>query len=192
MLMHGFLWSETSMLIERNRCQLLLVDMQTGLAPAMTNIAETTNACCILLEAAREVGIPVVISEQYPKGLGRTLPALAEIAQTDERFEKVEFSCFANPELRTRLNSGDRNQTIIAGMEAHVCVLQTALEMSAAGCRVFVVADAVTSRRPDSKSLALQRMSAAGIDIVSTEMVLFEWLRSAAVPEFKQFSRMIR
>lgn len=180
------------MLIDRNRCQMLLIDMQALLAPAMSGIDDTTKACEILVNAAREVGVPVVISEQYPKGLGRTLPNLAAAVQTNERFEKLEFSCFANPELQARLTGTGRDQTVVAGIEAHVCVLQTVMEMAADGREVFVVADAVTSRKPESKAIALQRMAAAGAEIVTAEMVVFEWLRSAAAPEFRTLSRLIR
>lgn len=180
------------MLIDRPRCQLLLIDMQERLLPAMAEREAATESCATLLTAARQVGVPIVISEQYPKGLGRTLPKLADLAQANETLEKVEFSCFANPGLRTRLTGTDRVQTVIAGIEAHVCVLQTALEMAADGRKVFVVADAVTSRRAESKAIALQRMAAAGVEVVTTEMVLFEWLRSADAPEFRTLSRMIR
>ena len=180
------------MLIDRPKCQLLLIDMQERLLPAMAEREAATESCATLLTAARHVGVPIIISEQYPKGLGRTLPKLADLAQTNEIMEKVEFSCFANPELRARLTGTDRAQTVIAGIEAHVCVLQTALEMAADGRKVFVVADGVTSRKPGSKAIALQRLMAAGVEIVSTEMVLFEWLRSAEAPEFRTLSRLIR
>ena len=180
------------MLIDRPRSQLLLIDMQERLLPAMTEREATTESCATLLTAARQVGVPIVISEQYPKGLGRTLPRLADLAQANETLEKVEFSCFANPGLRARLTETDRIQTVIAGIEAHVCVLQTALEMAADGRKVFVVADAVTSRKAESRAVALRRMAAAGVEIVTTEMVLFEWLRSAEAPEFRTVSRMIR
>jgi nicotinamidase-related amidase len=171
---------------------MLLIDMQERLLPAMSEREAATESCAILLTAARQVGVPIVISEQYPKGLGRTLPRLADLAQANEILEKVEFSCFANPGLRARLTGTDRAQTVIVGIEAHVCVLQTALEMAADGRKVFVVADAVTSRKVESKAIALQRMAAAGVEVVTTEMVLFEWLRSAQAPEFRTVSRLIR
>jgi nicotinamidase-related amidase len=109
-----------------------------------------------------------------------------------QAFEKVEFSCFSNPPLRAALTKVTGRNTIICGTEAHVCVLQTALEMREAGHDVTLVADAVGSRRAESKNVAIARMRAAGIDVVTSEMVLFEWLRSAAAPEFKAISRLIR
>ena len=170
----------------------MLVDMQTGLVPAMATAAATTKACALLLTAAREVGVPIAISEQYPKGLGRTVPELASLAGTNQFFEKIEFSCHANPGLQAALMAGDRGQIVIAGIEAHVCVLQTALDLRAAGREVFVVADAISSRQPESRAVAIERMAKAGVEIVTAEMVLFEWLRTAAAAEFKALSRLIR
>lgn len=180
------------MLLDRYQSQLLVVDMQERLAPVIDGVAEVETQCGILLRAAREVAVPVVFSEQYRKGLGATLPSLLALVDGVQTFEKMEFSCFANADLRAVLTRDLSLITIICGIEAHVCVLQTALEMEAAGRHVCVVADAVGSRRPGSRSIALDRMRAAGIDVVTTEMVLFEWLRSAAAQEFKSVSRLIR
>jgi nicotinamidase-related amidase len=166
--------------------------MQERLAPAIDGGAAVEGQCGILLRAAREVAVPVIFSEQYRKGLGATLPPLLALAEGAQIYEKMEFSCFANADLHLALTRDLGRTTIICGIEAHVCVLQTALEMAAAGRPVCVVADAVGSRRPKSRAIALARMRAAGIDVVTTEMVLFEWLRSAAVPEFKPVSRLIR
>jgi nicotinamidase-related amidase len=180
------------MLIDRYQSQLLVVDMQERLAPAVDGGATVESQCGILLRAAREVAVPVIFSEQYRKGLGATLPSLLDLVEGAQIFEKMEFSCFANADLHVALTRDLSRMTIICGIEAHVCVLQTALEMAAAGRHVCVVADAVGSRRPESRAIALERMRAAGIDVVTTEMVLFEWLRSAVVPEFKPVSRLIR
>ena len=179
------------MLLERDRSQLLVVDMQERLAPAIEAVDGVERNCRLLLEGAREVGVPVLVSEQYPKGLGHTLPALQPLLGTNQAFEKMEFSCFANDNLRHALTDG-RPSTVVCGIEAHVCVLQTVLEMKAAGLDVTLVADAVGSRKAESRVLALERAARAGIEIVSTEMVLFEWLRSAADPAFKTVSRLIR
>jgi len=180
------------MLIERDRSQLLVVDVQERLAPAIDDTSAIERQIGLLLDAARELSVPVIVSEQYRKGLGATLPGLLARIPGAQPLEKIEFSCFANDGLRAALTSDSRHSTIICGTEAHVCVLQTALEMRAAGLAVYVVADAVGSRRPESRRIALERMRAAGIDVVTTEMVLFEWLRSAAAPEFKAVSRLIR
>lgn len=180
------------MLLDRSDSQLLVVDVQSRLAPAIPDAAEIEARCGILLQAARILSVPILISEQYPKGLGHTLPGLAALAGTDRVYEKVEFSCFANAPLRQALTEVPGRNTVVCGMEAHVCVLQTALEMAGAGHRVTLVADAVSSRRRESRGVAIDRMRAAGIDVVTTEMVLFEWLRSAADPAFKAISALIR
>jgi nicotinamidase-related amidase len=180
------------MLIERAESQLLVVDVQERLAPAIADGPAVERQVGILLDAARELLVPIVVSEQYRKGLGATLPSLLARIPAAQPLEKMEFSCFANSGLRATLTAGSRRSTVICGTEAHVCVLQTALEMHAAGLTVCVVADAVGSRRPESRQVALDRMRAAGIDVVTTEMVLFEWLRTAAAPEFKAVSKLIR
>jgi nicotinamidase-related amidase len=179
------------MLLERDRSQLLMVDVQERLLPAMSDPALVVKNGSRLLEGARTLAVPVTVSEQYPAGLGRTVPELAGLAPANAVHEKVEFSCFANPPLRAAL-SGSGKQTVIFGIEAHVCVLQTALEMAGASCDVTVVVDAIGSRAPESKEIALRRMQDAGVRLATTEMVLFEWLRRAGTPDFKAVSRLIR
>jgi nicotinamidase-related amidase len=179
------------MLLERHRSQLLMVDIQERLLPAMSDPGTVVKNGTRLLEAARILAVPVTVSEQYPAGLGRTVPELASLAPANAVHEKVEFSCFANPALRAAL-SGDGRQTVIFGIEAHVCVLQSALEMAADGHDVTIVVDAVGSRAPESKEIALRRLQDAGIRLATTEMILFEWLRRAGTPEFKTISRLIR
>ena len=178
------------MLLERAKSLLLLVDMQERLVPIMADAADLTARCGILLRAAYELGVPILASEQYPKGLGATLPALAELAP--RRLEKMEFSAYANSAIKDELTRAGQKQIILAGIEAHVCVLQTGLELVAAGFQVFVVADAVASRRPESREVALHRVARAGATLITAEMALFEWLRSASAPEFHTISRLIR
>jgi len=178
------------MLIERARSQVLLVDMQERLVPAMTGAAELVANCGILLRAAHKLAIPILASEQYPKGLGHTLPELAALAPI--RPEKVEFSCCANAVLREELSRAGRKQVVLCGVEAHVCVLQTGLDLIEAGFQVFVVTDAVSSRRVESRDVALRRIAGAGGTPVTVEMALFEWLRSAAAPDFRAISKLIR
>lgn len=178
------------MLLERAKSLLLLVDMQERLVPAMADPADVTARCGILLSAARELGVPVLASEQYPKGLGSTLPELAALAP--RRLEKLEFSAYANPAIKDELSRADRGQIVLCGVEAHVCVLQTGLELIEAGFQVFLVADAVASRRPENREVALHRVARAGATLITAEMALFEWLRSAGAPEFRAISKLIR
>jgi nicotinamidase-related amidase len=179
------------MLIEHAKSQFLLIDVQEKLLPVMVDPAGIVRQIGILLTAARHLSIPVSVSEQYPAGLGATVPEIAQHIRPGEILAKTEFSCFANAALRQRLEAAP-DHLILAGIESHVCVMQSALELAAAGRKVFVVTDAVSSRRPESKSVALQRLAAAGVTLVTTEMVLFEWLRRADRPEFKLLRRLIR
>ena len=180
------------MLIEARRSALLIVDMQERLMPAMDGSEPATANAARLMEAAGRLGVPLLVSEQYPKGLGPTVPALAALAPTGTVAEKLTFSCLADAGWRGRFEKLDRRQAILAGVEAHVCVLQTALGLKAAGYEPAVVADAVASRRRDSRAAAFERLRMNGVEVVTTEMVLFEWLGQAGTPEFKALSGLIR
>lgn len=182
----------SSGLIEAGRAALLLVDMQEKLLPAMAAPEPVVANCAILLKAADRLGVPLIVSEQYPKGLGTTVPALDALIPAEAKSAKTHFSCVADPGLSARFDALDRRQIVLAGIEAHVCVLQTALGLAARGFEVFVAADATTSRRPENKALALERMAAAGVRPVAAEMVLFEWLGRAGTPEFKDLSGLIK
>jgi nicotinamidase-related amidase len=180
------------MLIERDRSCLLVVDVQEKLAPAITGAAAVVGNTSILMRAAARLGVPVVLSEQYPKGLGATLPELAALAPASARIAKLTFSCAADPSLHQRIKETGRPLLVICGMEAHVCVLQSALGFQQAGYRPVVVADAVSSRTPANREAALLRLRENGIEVATTEMVLFEWLGEAGTPEFKELSRLIK
>lgn len=175
------------MLIERDNTCLLLVDIQERLLPAMHDAAATLENIVWLTRIAQRLGVPVAAGEQYPKGLGHTHPELRALLPSEAVAEKLEFSCVA-AQCLPHLPGGARRQVIVCGLEAHVCVLQTALELRALGRDVFVVADCVSSRRPADKELALARLRAHGVEIVSREMVVFEWLRRSGTPEFKEIS----
>ncbi|HLF58073.1 MAG TPA: hydrolase [Alphaproteobacteria bacterium] len=180
------------MLIERDRSCLLLIDVQERLLASMDNAARLVSNCAVLLKAAARLGVPVLASEQYPKGLGPTVPELAALVPEGAPVTKTEFSCAAAPGYLDRLRETGRDQLVLAGIEAHVCVLQTALQLRDLGYKMFVVADAVSSRKPESAALAVSRMRDAGVVPVTTEMVLFEWLGRAGTPEFKELSALIK
>jgi nicotinamidase-related amidase len=177
------------MLIQRERSSLLVIDIQERLLPAIHEGERVIENTAWLLRIAGELGVPVVLSEQYPRGLGHTVPSLLELVEEDAVVEKVHFSCAASPECRARLDALGRDQVVITGMEAHVCVLQTALGLAAAGREVYVVADAVSSRRPADAELGLARMRHGGVQVVSREMVAFEWLHQAGTDTFRDISR---
>lgn len=180
------------MLMERASSSLLVVDVQDRLAPAMTNRDQMETNVGVLLQAARRLDVPVLVSEQYPKGLGRTVSGLTGLFREDVVIEKTAFSCVRDDTWKMRFDALGRRQAVICGIESHVCVLQTALQLRESGTDVFVVADATASRTVSSRDLALARMRAAGIAVVSTEMAVFEWLGEAGTSEFKDLSALIK
>jgi nicotinamidase-related amidase len=180
------------MMIDSRGSSLLVVDVQQGLAPVMADPRGVYRGCTILLRAARRLGIPVLVSEQYPKGLGHTMGELLAEAPEGAVVEKLHFSCAHEPAIKERLAAIDRPQVVVAGIEAHICVLQTALGLKAAGFEVFVVADACSSRDPANHRAAMERLAANGVHVVTVEMALFEWLHCAGTPEFKELSPLIK
>lgn len=179
------------MLIDRTQSRLILIDIQTRIMPAVEHADALLRNALMLRDAATDVGVPAVITEQYPAGLGTTLTAITQGCDAPI-FEKREFSAWANPAFADYLKAQPQTQMILAGVEAHVCVLQTALDLLSAGYTVFLVADAVASRKAESRAIALSRMAAAGAHLVTAEMVAFEWLRTAADPAFRAVSKRVK
>lgn len=181
------------MLLDAVKSSLLVIDMQERLLPAMAEGGRVLAETKILMTAARELGLPVTLSEQYPKGLGHTV---AELASNEAKvFEKLAFSCWRDEAIHRHLialHEDGRPQVIVAGIEAHICALQSCIDMAQAGFAVYAVADAMSSRMPESAALALQRMAHAGVEVVNTEMALFELLGRAGTPEFKALSALIK
>jgi nicotinamidase-related amidase len=183
------------MLLSADRSQLLIVDVQERLLPAMHEGEAMVDRCAILLQAAQELGVPTMISEQYRKGLGVTVTRLDNAKGAAPVMEKMHFSCAADPAMGRHVHgvaAGGRRQLVVAGIESHICVLQSALQFKAQGLDVFVVGDAVTSCRPESVAFAFERLRGAGIDVVNTEMTLFEWLHVSGTPAFKTLSKLIK
>ncbi|HLO77001.1 MAG TPA: hydrolase [Magnetospirillum sp.] len=180
------------MLIEAARSVLLLVDVQENLGPVMADPRSVYRNCALLLRAAARLEIPVIASEQYPKGLGPTMGELRELLPDGAVVEKLHFSCAAEPAIAERLRGLGRSQVVVAGIEAHVCVLQTALGLKASGYDVFVAGDACSSRLAANHQAALARMAANGVDVVTTESAVFEWLHRAGTPEFKDLIALIK
>lgn len=180
------------MLMERDRSCLLVVDVQGKLLSAVEAPERLVANCTVLLRTAARLGVPVLASEQYPKGLGPTVPELAALVPGGAVVEKTAFSCAEVPEYLERLATVGRAQAVVAGIEAHVCVLETALGLKARGYSCFVVADAVSSRRPENKAAALARLRENGVEVVTAEMVFFEWVGRAGTPEFKELSPLVK
>ncbi len=183
------------MLLDRARSQLLVVDVQDRLLPAMHEGERMVENCAILMQAAHRLGVPVTVSEQYSKGLGATVARLDNVKGDAPVMEKMHFSCAADAGINTRIRalaSDGRTQLLLCGIESHVCVLQSALDFAGGGLNVFVVADAVTSRKPESVAAAKERCAAEKVGLVTTEMAVFEWLHVAGTPEFKDLSKLIK
>jgi nicotinamidase-related amidase len=179
------------MTLQRTASGLLLIDFQARLMPAIAEAEIVTANARRLLVAARLLEVPTLMTEQNPRGLGPTVPALLTAAGNEaEPLAKQSFDACRAPGFFARLP--DRTALVLAGCEAHVCVLQTAFGLLAAGRKVHVVEDAVGSRRPESKTTALQRLAHRGAEIVTTEMVLFEWLESADHPRFREVVALIK
>jgi nicotinamidase-related amidase len=190
----------TQLALSPRRAALLVIDIQERLAPAMPDDvrARVERNAAVLIEAARRIEIPVIASEQYPKGLGRTVPSLAAALDAGgpvDRLEKVEFSvcdAAAFAPLASKLAAAGRDQWIVTGMECHVCVWQTVRGLRGRGGAVHVVADAVSSRTKANWRLGLELARAAGAVVTSTETVVFDLLGRAGTDDFKALSRLIK
>ncbi|HAO32519.1 MAG TPA: hydrolase [Candidatus Competibacter sp.] len=177
------------MLMKAETSCLLVVDFQERLMPAIHQADQVVANGVWLIQIARRLDVPVLASEQYPRGLGHTVSAIRQLLPEDAFVEKTHFSCAAELDCMRRIDRLDRPQVVLVGAEAHVCVLQTALGLRMAGKDVYLVADGVSSRSPTDVQLALERMRAEGVRIVSREMVAFEWLHQAGTESFRAISR---
>ncbi len=167
---------------------LLLIDLQERLMPVIDDHEAVVARAGRLAEAARLLDVPVRATEQNPAGLGSTVPPLAAYPQAV--MSKTSFSAAADPGFSALLPAG-ASEIVVAGCEAHVCVLQTVLGLLTRGHRVIVAADAVGSRDPADRTVALDRARQHGAEIVTSEMVLFEWLRDSRHPKFRQVQKLL-
>lgn len=188
--------SHAGHLMNAGRSQLVIIDVQERLIPAMSEPDAIVSACGFIGQAAGLCSVPVLISEQYPKGLGHTVPDVLTACIRPVVVAKTTFSAVRESRiidrLRKKRNDQRRDQIVLCGVEAHVCVLQTALELAASGFEVFVVADAISSRHLGSRDVALSRMAHAGVMPVTSEMVVFEWVGDAKSKIFKPISALVR
>jgi len=176
----------------RELSTLLVIDVQERLLPHIEDRDNVVKHCGRIVQAAGILGVPVVCTEQYPKGLGRTVSPLRELLGDVPIREKLAFSCCGAEGLTDDLWARGRPQIVVVGIEAHVCVQQTVLDLLGAGFGVFVAADAVSSRRALDRWAALDRMRQAGAVVTTTEAVMFEWLRVAGTAEFKQVAALVK
>ncbi len=184
------------MLLDAKRSHLLVVDLQARLMPAINEGESVLRQVNILLAAAKQLRVPITVTEQYPKGLGPTVAPVQEALPNDAvTLPKTSFSALREPAIAERLatlRGSGRDQVVVCGTEAHICVLQSALELRSDGLNVFVVADAVSSRSSHSVSAACARLLHAGCHWVTTEMAVFEWMEKAATDDFRALSPLFR
>jgi nicotinamidase-related amidase len=184
--------------VDPDRAALLVVDVQERLWAAMAEAdrAALLRNAGILVELARRLKLPIVVSEQYPKGLGPTVrelgDALAAPGVDARRFEKLEFSCAAAPGFAALWDELGRDQWIVVGMEAHICVYQTARDLASRAAAVHVPADAVISRTRENRAIGLELIAAAGGVVTSTETVVFDALARAGSDDFRALSKLVR
>lgn len=177
--------------LARDRAALVVVDVQERLHAAMSDKEEVARNVERLVRGAVLLGVPVLATEQYPKGLGRTIPNVAA-AYPAPPVEKTAFSCMGEPAFARRFAEAARSQVVLAGEESHVCVLQTGLDLLARGASVFVVEDAVASRTSANRAAGVRRLVEAGAVAVTTEMALFELLGGASDPKFRDVQALVK
>ncbi len=171
----------------------LIIDIQERLLPAVADSDKVQHTAGILAQAAGFLNIPLIISEQYPKGLGPTVPEITgNIPEKTQIIEKSTFSCLQTEALNKAIKASMASQIVICGIESHICVTQTALDLSATGSQVHVLADGISSRNPLNTEYTLTRLARAGIIISNLESALFELLVEARGDEFKAISKLIK
>ena len=180
--------------IERADCQALLIDIQQRLAPHIHDNDHIIRRAKILVQGLQALNVPIMLNEQYPKGLGTTVPDVMEVLSPNNQqvFEKMSFSACDTAESWKHIASQNRNTVLVFGTETHVCVLQTVLDLLDNGMQPVVIADAVGSRDPYDKKIAIRRMRRAGAVITTTEAILFELCRRADDAAFKRISNLVK
>lgn len=173
-------------------CCLVVVDVQGKLAQLMWEKERLFKNIGILIKAAKILHIPIIWCQQVPEALGATVPEIAELLECIEPVNKSAFSCCGDQGFNRRLRESGRKQVILCGIETHVCIYQTAAELLSEDYEVEVIADAVSSRTAENRQVGLDRIAGEGANVSSTEMVLFELLKTAEHPQFKQIARLVK
>lgn len=178
--------------LSHDNAQLLIVDIQEKLLPFITAHDSVVVEAERMINAATEIGLPITLSEQYPRGLGPTVPAIARAARLATRCEKLTFSFCADDACRARLLGLQRPQVLLVGIEAHVCVLQTALDLLALDLRPVVLADAVGSRRECDRDTAFELMRSAGVVVTTVESAIFQLVHASGTDLFKRILPLVK
>jgi nicotinamidase-related amidase len=178
-----------SRILDRDRAVLIVVDVQEAFRPAVRKFDKVAANVATLVEGAKALDVPIIVTEQYPRGLGSTVAEVAE--HLPEETEPIDKVCFSAAEA-DGFDLGGRAQAIVCGIESHVCVSQTAHDLMSRGVQVHVVRDAVSSRTDENRDLGLRKMEGSGAVITSVEMALFELLGAAGTPEFKTVQALVK
>ena len=171
---------------------LLIIDVQQKLLPVMNGSGELIASVIRLVKGVRSLEIPIIVTEQYPKGLGLTVSEIRELVPDIEPVEKRSFSCCLNENFKSVLASLNRKQVLISGIETHVCVYQTCVDLLESGYDVYLIVDAVSSRKQSDKDLALRVLEKEGVQLRSVEMALFELLKTSGHSKFREISKIIK
>ncbi|MBL8853943.1 MAG: isochorismatase family protein [Planctomycetaceae bacterium] len=183
--------SRSPLLLDPSTSALLVVDVQEKLLPLVQRSSDLLANVTLLMDAAARFDVPVVATEQYPAGLGKSVPAVSQRLK-QAACEKRKFSCRECHEVFTEWHAQRRRQVVVVGIEAHVCVLQTVLDLLAMGFDCYVVVDATGSRRELDQRIAWQRLEISGSILTTTESVLFEWCGDSRHPHFKELSAWVK
>lgn len=171
---------------------MVIIDVQEKLFRPIYEKEKLLDSLLRLIRGARAMEIPFIVTEQYPKGLGSTLPEIIDLLPEVKRLPKTVFSCYRDSGFRKELEGIARNQVLITGIETHVCVYQTTLDLLKTGYSVHIATDCVSSRTAENRALGIQRTSSAGAKLTSMEMVLFELLQIAEGDKFKAISDIVK
>ena len=180
------------MRLKKDESILLVIDIQEKLFPHIHEHDILEKNCRILITGLTSLGVPIMVTEQYSKGLGNTITSIRDAIGTNESIEKNSFSCCGEPDFITAIKQSDKKNVIICGVEAHVCVLQTALDLSDRGYQPVVIEDCVASRKNNDKFIAVDRMRESGVIISTYESILFELCEVAGTEQFKAISRLVK
>lgn len=170
----------------------LVIDFQEKLMPVMDKAEALEARTGILLKGLRTLEVPMLFTQQYTKGIGMTIPSLFEAAGEEKYFDKITFSCMDDETIRNAVEASGKKNVIVCGIESHICVLQTCMDLKEAGYTPILVVDCMSSRKESDKEIAILRAQQEGILLTTTEAILFELTRKAGNPTFKEISRLIK
>lgn len=180
------------MLLQANESLLLVIDVQTSLLPVIASASSAIKNIQTLITAQTKLNIPIVVTEQYPKGLGSTVHSILNMVDSQDVVTKTHFSMTREPHILKILEVSKRRQIVICGMESHVCVLQSAMALKALNYDVYVISDAVCSRKESDYIAALERFRSNKIHVITTEMAVFEWLGKACTEIFRDLLPVLK